>query len=135
LSFTETDRRNNRSTCQCWESYTYHRGHVTSLILQARQLIDESNKEKSLCPLGAGNLNDVDLGQLLAVFDKVTLVDIDHEAIDDSLRRQSQLSPKVVEAISQQRIVVHAPWDIAALIRVCNLDSVHWDIKTMSFES
>ena len=42
----------------------------------------------SLCVLGAGNCNDLDLNQLSQWFHQITLADLDHQAMSDALVRQ-----------------------------------------------
>lgn len=72
---TEQVRR-NREARRGWDLYRQHRERVTqSLIATA------PSGAASLCVLGAGNCNDLDLLQLRQHFQSIHLVDLDGEAI------------------------------------------------------
>ena len=62
-----------------------HRQRVMRLIEVA-----QGKSGASLCLLGAGNANDVDLTQLAVDFEGVALVDLDDEALDAAVARVSQ---------------------------------------------
>jgi hypothetical protein len=76
----------NRSTRDHWNYFTSHRAEIQSLVLP--DLFASPDAGKTLCVLGAGNCNDVDLKALSAGFREVTLVDIDGAALGDAVRRQ-----------------------------------------------
>ncbi len=59
-----------------------HRARVMQLITEAR-----GNARQSLCILGAGNANDIDLAQLADDFERITLVDIDEQALTRAIER------------------------------------------------
>jgi hypothetical protein len=69
--------RRNRSTRDRWDTMASHRAWVMRLISDAR-----GHTGRSLCVLGAGNANDVDLAQLACDFERIALVDIDQQALD-----------------------------------------------------
>lgn len=86
----EHERRND-STKDCWDVMASHRDRVTQLVSASgeRQREENSFAGLSLCVLGAGNCNDLDLGQLILLFDDVTLVDLDTQALQDAVLRQA----------------------------------------------
>jgi hypothetical protein len=85
-----------------WTLYADHRDHFTEALLSsARQL------GGSLCLLGAGQCNDVDLERLAETFSEIHLVDIDSAALARAVARQ----PPSVRA----RLQRHAPIDLSGL--------------------
>ena len=93
----------NRSTAGQWGMYRSHREAIERLLAPK----DAGEKKRSLCVLGAGNCNDLDLKWLTEVFAEVHLVDIDADAVRGALRRQR------VEGRSS--ITVHAPVDLTGV--------------------
>ncbi|MEO8493636.1 MAG: hypothetical protein ABI614_01095 [Planctomycetota bacterium] len=73
----------NAETLDGWTCFAAHRERVTKLLLEAAPLA-----AGKLCVLGAGNCNDLALGQLVEGFAHVDLVDIDEEAITAGMARQ-----------------------------------------------
>ena len=73
----------NLSTRDCWDGYAHHRSVVTNLLVRAG-----SSDDGSLCVLGAGNCNDLDLQELHRTFSEIHLVDLDDEAIAEGVNRQ-----------------------------------------------
>jgi len=73
----------NRSTRDHWDHFAAHRRQVTRMLIP-----DGLQAGGSLCVLGAGNCNDLELPRLLEVFDRITLVDIDAAALNAAVRRQ-----------------------------------------------
>jgi hypothetical protein len=65
----------NQSTRGYWESFAFHRGRVTELVMSG------DHRAGRLCILGAGNCNDLDLPTLIAEFEQVVLIDLDGEAL------------------------------------------------------
>ena len=65
----------NRSTSGQWILYSSHRQELERLIVPPR-------RGGTLCVLGAGNCNDLDLNWLVQVYRQVTLVDIDGHALE-----------------------------------------------------
>jgi len=74
----------NASSAAAWESYASQRQRVTELLTG-----DGLAPAGSLCVLGAGNCNDLDLPALLGAYREVHLVDLDEEALDRGVARQS----------------------------------------------
>ena len=82
-----------------WVPFAPHRAQVTRLLEQAAAAVGNRDAESSLCVLGAGNGNDLDLAVLCQRYDRITLVDLDDEALDhligsqitDSLSRQIEI--------------------------------------------
>jgi hypothetical protein len=71
----------NRQGADAWARFAEHRARVTALLLAAGG--------GSLCVLGPGNLNDLDLRALLAGgYREITLVDLDAGAVRAGLARQ-----------------------------------------------
>src|SRR5262245_2519766 len=81
---------NNRQTRDCWDAYSSHRAQTTDAVLAAgRKLPNAATSAcRSLCVLGAGNCNDVDLAALCSHFGSVTLVDADRDAVASGVQRQ-----------------------------------------------
>ena len=75
----EHQRRNGQSR-DAWKWFAAHRARVTELLI--------SHASGSLCLLGAGNCNDVDLQQLQQHFDEILLVDVDEQALQAGLAAQ-----------------------------------------------
>ena len=71
----------NRQSRDAWARYGPHRARVTGLVTD---LLPPAGR---LCVLGAGNLNDLDLPEVLGRAGGVELVDIDTDAMDGALRR------------------------------------------------
>lgn len=95
----EEQCRRNHAADGAWSLYASHRERVTQLILDAAP-----PENGTLCLLGCGNLNDVDLRPLVARFTEIVLVDVDADAIQRGLFRQG------FEHHAQVRIV--APLDV-----------------------
>jgi hypothetical protein len=74
--------RRNRTTSDLWTIMAPHRAQVTRLISEAR-----GPAAQTLCVLGAGNANDIDLVQLAAEFDRISLVDLDSTALERACER------------------------------------------------
>jgi hypothetical protein len=62
----------------------------------------------SLCVLGAGNLNDLDLDCLLHLYERVDLVDLDVDAVHAGLARQGGTATTAVR--------VHGPVDLSGIL-------------------
>jgi len=80
--------------------YASHRQNLEQVILAG-------NPGGSICVLGAGNCNDLDLNWLTQIFQQVHLVDLDVAALEDGARRQRQES--------SARIRLHAPVDLSGI--------------------
>ena len=74
----------NRSVAGNWELFALHRQRTTDLIVSAA-----GAGPRSLCVLGAGNCNDLDLRRLLGTFAHVDLIDLDLDAMRAGVRRQA----------------------------------------------
>jgi len=85
-----------------WALYADHRAHFTEGLLSSA-----GRPGASLCLLGAGQCNDVDLERLAATFSEIHLVDIDSAALARAVARQS---PSV-----RARLHRHAPVDLSGL--------------------
>lgn len=66
-----------------WDTSESHRRAVTSLLLDSAP-----ERQASLCLLGAGECNDVDLGDLAKAYQQIILVDLNREALNRALVRQ-----------------------------------------------
>ena len=100
--FIGTVRESNRQGRDAWERFAQHRERVHAL------LSGYASRASSVCLLGAGNLNDVRLGDLLDAFSEVHLVDLDVEAVHDAVVRHS------VETRANLR--VHDPIDLTGIL-------------------
>lgn len=82
----------NRSTEDQWDRFTAHRKQVTQLLLQGIH----ATAAPTLCVLGAGNCNDVDLARLAEVYAHIALVDLDVQALGRArLRVPPEFRPKL----------------------------------------
>jgi hypothetical protein len=94
----------NRLTRGDWQPFAKHRQRVSELLMNAAG----SHGEPTLCVLGAGNGNDLDLSLLSQRYRRITLVDIDRLALENCLARQ-------VNEV-QQRIELIGDVDLSGLL-------------------
>jgi hypothetical protein len=87
-----------RAAADDWDLYAAHRARFTDLLMT-------SATGGSLCLLGAGHCNDVDLDKLATQYAAIHLVDIDRPAVLAAVSRQK---PAV-----QALLHVHAPLDLS----------------------
>ncbi len=80
---TQQQTRRNVQSRDSWERFAAHREVVTNLLCQAARAAGDS-----LCVLGAGNCNDLDLNRLRQSFRRIDLVDLDAVAMRNGLIRQ-----------------------------------------------
>jgi hypothetical protein len=83
-----------------WSLYAHHRAHLTAALVGSAR-----SAGGTLCLLGAGACNDVDLETLAQTFARIHLVDIDPSAVGRAIARQSPTT--------RARLVRHAPLDLA----------------------
>lgn len=98
MDLVQEQRRRNAAADETWQLYAPHRTQVTQLIRSAA-----SPMPRSICLLGAGNLNDIDLSAF-AEFQQITLVDVDATAVRRGLIRQA--------GCDDARFEVIAPFDV-----------------------
>lgn len=79
----ELERKANQSTANQWQTFTRHREVLTELLLADVP----RGSELSLCVLGAGNCNDLDLPRLLEHYAEIHLLDLDPSALERALLR------------------------------------------------
>lgn len=96
--------RLNRETLDNWRIYRSHRKAVADLICRPPQ-----PASASLCILGAGNCNDLDLARFTGRFARVDLVDLDREAMAGGVQRQSPPAPG--------RINLHGGIDLTGILK------------------
>ena len=96
--------RLNRETLDFWRLYRSHREAVADLISRTPQ-----PASASLCILGAGNCNDLDLVRFTSRFAQVHLVDLDRQAMDKGVQRQSPPTPG--------RIRLHGGIDLTGILK------------------
>lgn len=94
----------NQSSLPHAPLYTSHRQHLT------RELLPRASSEpvSSICILGAGNCNDVELDTLLQHYREVHLVDLDAQALEHALAR--------VPEGERHRVHCHAPLDLSGML-------------------
>lgn len=85
----------NETELTDWEVFRNHREIVSSFIIRSL-----SPDAETLCVLGAGKCNDLELPQLAREFSKITLVDILDRDIDIGLRQQQQSNSEIFETIT-----------------------------------
>jgi hypothetical protein len=100
--FLEIIRESNRQGRDAWERFGPHRGRVHGLVAGF------AATSSSACLLGAGNLNDVRLGELLDVFAEVHLVDVDLDAVRAALGSQG--------LDERKNCRVHGPVDLTGIL-------------------
>ena len=83
-SYADEQRRRNLERRDSWDCFSAHRAQATRLLSEGATAADAG----SLCVLGAGNCNDLDLNSLTRSFDRIHLVDLDAEALREGVRRQ-----------------------------------------------
>jgi len=94
----------NRSSAGLREAFTSHRARLTELCARDVPL----GSELSLCVLGAGNGNDLELEELAARYRTIVLVDLDADALERAVSRES--------AATRARLVCRAPVDVSGLL-------------------
>lgn len=94
----------NRSSSGLNQAFSGHRARLTELCVRDVPL----GSDRSLCVLGAGNVNDLELEELTARYRTVVLVDIDADALERAVARQSPAA--------RLRLVCHAPVDVSGLL-------------------
>jgi hypothetical protein len=98
--FVATIRESNRQGRDAWTRFADHRDRVTGMLTAA--------PGNSLCVLGAGNLNDLDLDRLLGVFPELHLVDLDVDAVRAGLARRRRPGTEAIR--------VHGPVDLSGIL-------------------
>jgi hypothetical protein len=78
-----------------WELYAAHRARLTDVIVEAADLAGDRRARRAarrptLCVLGAGNCNDIDLPRLAEAFAEIHLVDVDGPALARAVARQPE---------------------------------------------
>lgn len=95
-NFVQIQFDRNAKSRLSWIDFEGHRKAVTAHITKGNM----PSAQQSLCVLGAGNCNDIDLGVLIERFEVVHLVDLDVESIVRGVKAQN--------LATEDRIVVHA---------------------------
>ncbi len=88
---TEEQVRRNRDARLGWDLYQLHRERVTRLLIDSAP-----STPGTLCVLGAGNCNDLDLQQLRRHFRSIHLVDLDPEAVSLGCELQHVLDDRAI---------------------------------------
>lgn len=102
--FAARQLKSNRDTRDAWERCANHREKVSDLLLDAAP-----TTPGSLCVLGGGNCNDIDLRRLQAAFGQIHLVDLDLEALTAGVTRQGPLD--------RSAVYIHAPCDLTGILQ------------------
>lgn len=84
--------RRNREARRGWELYRGHREKITQLLLSSAP-----QPRQSLCVLGAGNCNDLDLQRLRTHFHTIRLIDLDGEALELGCAEQGVATDAAIE--------------------------------------
>ena len=82
-----------------------HRANMMRLLAEAR-----GESGKSLCVLGAGNANDIDLAVLAHDFERIALVDLDERSLELATERLSE--------DARRRVEQHAPVDLTSIVSI-----------------
>jgi hypothetical protein len=102
---TQEHRRRNETTRDRWQEIAPHRARVMQLLVEARGVAGPS-----LCLLGAGNGNDVELAELAGAFERIALVDLDEQALARAVDRLTENQRRRVER--------HAPIDLMGVLPI-----------------
>lgn len=97
--------RRNDTTRDRWETMAPHRARVMQLVAAARAVAGPS-----LCILGAGNGNDVELSTLAGEFERIALVDLDEQALARAI--------EPVTEDQRRRVELHAPIDLTGMLPI-----------------
>lgn len=97
--------RRNASTHGRWDAMASHRARVMRLIEEAR-----GKTGKTLCVMGPGNGNDIELAKLARDFEKIALVDLDQAALTRAVAR---LDEKLVGRVRR-----HCRTDLSGILPV-----------------
>lgn len=76
--------RRNAARRESWSDYAIHRDETTARLVAAARANSDS-----LCVLGAGNCDDLDLAALVCAYREVHLVDVDADALERGAGRLS----------------------------------------------
>lgn len=87
--------RRNREARQGWDLYRHHRERVTQLLLDSA-----ATTQSTLCVLGAGNCNDLDLRRLRRRFSSIQLVDLDPQALAAGCEMQGFAADPAIHFLS-----------------------------------
>ena len=130
----DEQRRRNRETRPRWNEYADHRQTVTRLLLNVA-----SPSSPSLCLLGAGNCNDLDLVELIRHYESVHLVDIDEEALSYASKQVSgaergRLAPRGGNTDSvSSHLLVHPALDVSGVAADLAAWKGHTNLKDEDF--
>ena len=113
---SEANKSINKTTAGLWREFTNHRRRVTRLLQGVAAEIPEKNDSRTLCLLGAGNVNDVDLCELSTTYARIYLLDIDRDAVLAGVKRQTENALSITS-----KIVVCAPIDVSGIVRLQSL--------------
>jgi hypothetical protein len=94
----------NLSSSQARAHFAEHRRRLTELCARGAPL----GSELTLCVLGAGNANDLELEALAARYRAIHLVDIDPEALERAFAREN--------SATRERLTRHAPVDLSGTL-------------------
>ena len=102
--FVRTHLQSNRQSRAAWKRFAPHRARVTALVVAALAANGRA------CVLGAGNVNDLDLRQVLTLAGGLDLVDLDGDAMTEALHRHG--------LHSDDRIRLHGGCDVSGVLDV-----------------
>ena len=85
MEIADLSSADNRSTADCWKHFENHRQRVGKVLSEE---LGRQPTVGSLSVIGAGNVNDVDLVDLLSRTAEIRLVDWDADAVLSGVRRQ-----------------------------------------------
>ncbi len=115
----------NRASQVSWREFAAHRDQITSRL---EAVAAPADAFRSLCVLGAGNCNDLDLVRLTSHWSKIRLMDIDAEAMQAGVAHQFQTATET----SPKR---HQPIEITACDLTGAMEHCHEITRTPSSEA
>ena len=109
------EQRNNKDTRDLWSGYTSHRKAMTGMVQAGADSLKKPTLP-TLCVLGAGNVNDLSLAELVPCFAGIRLVDFDRQAVEGGIARQAKAAANSdIAALILKRTSFVGPFDLSGI--------------------
>jgi hypothetical protein len=106
----------NRASQANWRAFASHREQITSRLEAAAA--DGPTLAPTLCILGAGNCNDLDLARLTLSYHRIHLVDIDAEAMQSGVALQFHTAGP--SATERRNRIDFSACDLTGALDICH---------------
>ena len=83
----DRQRELNSKSKQSWDLFENHRNQISQLINDALHAMVPATEKPTMCVLGAGNGNDLDVAHLAEHFASIHVMDLDRSALDRLWKR------------------------------------------------